>query len=569
MGDDRGRLYRIFPQGRRPRPITKLSRMKTAELVAALDTPSGWQRDTSQQLLVQRRDDDAIVLLEGVAACSPNPRARLHALWTLDLLDRLKAEFLIRALSDSEPAVRANALQIAESHDEVAVVEAAPRLIDDADAQVRLQLAFTLGAWNSAAAAQTLGTLLARHHADPHLSAAAMTSIHADNIAGVIEASLVARPGGLPKGLLTQAVALGRLDCVATALELVLRDAPPGDAAATARLLAEALDALEHREISPGKLYDSGDSATLRKLVSRRIEQAAVTAFDAEATGDLRAAAIGLMARGNAADEQLQKLAELLTPQTSLSIQNAVVGRLAATKSAASGALLLSRWQGLTPDVRAAIVEVLLRQPEWTAALLEAIERQTVHPADLGSIARQRLTTHRDADLRERAKRLLSTSADPSRQQVLAEYQSALDLAGDATRGAELFKAKCAACHRLGEVGNEVGPNLAALTDRSPQALLTAILDPSQAVEARFLDFIAITSDGLSVSGLVQSETGASVTLVGQNGQQITLLRTDLESLQSTGKSMMPDGLEKELTPQDVADILQYIVASPTVQAGR
>jgi putative heme-binding domain-containing protein len=569
LGDDRGRLYRIYPKGQRPRPIARLSRMKTAELVTALDSPSGWQRDNAQQLLVQRRDDHTIVPVENMATSSPNPRARLHALWTLALLDRLKADLVIRVFSDSEPAVRANALKIAESYHEDAVVEAASNLIDDADAQVRLQLAFTLGAWKTAGAARALGTLLARHQAEHYLAAAVMTSLHADNIAGVIGASLVARPGGLPKGLLSQAVALGRLDCVAGALEAVLTDAAPSDAVATARLLAETLDALEHRGISPEKFFDSGDSVTLRSLVSRRIEQAAVTAFDAEANDELRAAAIALTARGDAADGQLKKLAELLTPQTALPIQQAAVARLASTKATASGALLISGWQGLTPDVRAAIVEALLRQQDWTAELLEAIEQQTVHPADLGSSARQRLTTHRDALVRERAKRLLSTSGDPSREQVLAEYQSALALSGDSARGAELFKAKCAVCHRLGEVGNEVGPNLASLTDRSPQALLTAILDPSQAVEARFLDFIAVTSDGLSVSGLVQSETGASVTLVGQNGQRVTLLRTDLESLQSTGKSMMPDGLEKELTPQAVADIMQFIVAPPTAQAGR
>jgi putative heme-binding domain-containing protein len=145
----------------------------------------------------------------------------------------------------------------------------------------------------------------------------------------------------------------------------------------------------------------------------------------------------------------------------------------------------------------------------------------------------------------------------------LAEYQSAFALKGDAVRGAELFKAKCAACHRLGDVGNEVGPNLAALTDRSPQALLTAILDPSQAVEAKFLNFIAVTNDGRTVSGLVESETGTSVTLVGENGQRVTVLRADLEALASTGKSMMPEGLEKELSQQDVADVMQYIVEPP------
>jgi putative heme-binding domain-containing protein len=71
------------------------------------------------------------------------------------------------------------------------------------------------------------------------------------------------------------------------------------------------------------------------------------------------------------------------------------------------------------------------------------------------------------------------------------------------------------------------------------------------------------TTDGLSLSGLLQSETATSVTLVGQNGQRTIVLRTDVETMQSTGKSMMPDGLEKDLKPQDFADILRHINGAP------
>jgi putative membrane-bound dehydrogenase-like protein len=561
LGDDRGRLYRIYPKGQPPRPLPRLSRMKTPALVAALDSPSGWQRDTAQQLLVQREDESAAAPLEEAAKSSPNARARLHALCTLNLLGRLNVDVLIRALADVEPGVRMNALRIAESHHDSAVVAAATQLVSDPDPHAKLQLAFTLGAWKTTDAARALGILLVGQNDEPHLVAAAMTSLHPENIAGVIDAALSATANEVPQELLTQAVALGRLDCVAALLQSLLTGAEPDDTAAAARLLAEVLDALERREIPLEHLFDaSSDSTSLRKLVEQRIASAAQTAFEPNVTEELWAASIALTARGEGADEELRRLARLLAPQTSPRIQHAVVARLASKKSPDTGSLLLAGWRGLTPDVRAAIVEALLRRPQWTAALLDAIEQQEVHPADLGSASRQRLTTHRDVNLRRRAERLLATSGDPSRQQVLDEYQSARGLTGDTTRGGELFKAKCTACHRLGDVGNDVGPNLASLTDRSPQALLTAILDPSQAVEAKFLNFIAVTSDGRTVSGLVESETSTSVTFVGENGQRVTLLRADLEAVQSTGKSMMPDGLEKELSQQDIADVMQYII---------
>src|SRR5262249_50935039 len=117
-------------------------------------------------------------------------------------------------------------------------------------------------------------------------------------------------------------------------------------------------------------------------------------------------------------------------------------------------------------------------------------------------------------------------------------------------------------CHRLRGLGYEVGPNLASLTDYSPQALLTAILDPNKAVEAKFLDYIALTTSGLTYTGMLANETGNSVTLLGQEGKQHTILRTDLEVLQATGKSLMPEGLEKDLSPADLANVIAYLRGS-------
>ena len=163
-----------------------------------------------------------------------------------NLLGRLNADVLIQTLADPEAGVRINALRIAESHDDAAVTEAATKLASDADPQVRLQLAFTLGAWGTADAARALGTLLVERQNEPHLVAAAMTSLHSHNIAGVTGAVQSASIRNLPKGFLTQAVALGQLDCVAALLEALLTIVKPDDTAATARLLAELLDSLEH-----------------------------------------------------------------------------------------------------------------------------------------------------------------------------------------------------------------------------------------------------------------------------------------------------------------------------------
>ena len=97
--------------------------------------------------------------------------------------------------------------------------------------------------------------------------------------------------------------------------------------------------------------------------------------------------------------------------------------------------------------------------------------------------------------LRTRAAKLLGGSSNPDRQKVVAQYHKATQLTGDAARGSEVFKKRCATCHKLGSVGHAIGPDLTALTDKSPQSLLVAILDPNKAVEAKFISYTAVTAD--------------------------------------------------------------------------
>src|SRR4029079_11014844 len=137
-----------------------------------------------------------------------------------------------------------------------------------------------------------------------------------------------------------------------------------------------------------------------------------------------------------------------------------------------------------------------------------------------------------------------------------------LKMEGDAQAGSVVFEKRCSVCHKLRGAGHEVGPNLASLTDYSPQALLLALLDPNKAVEAKYRDYVAITTGGQSYTGILANETGNSVTLLGQEGKQQTILRTDLEALQASGKSLMPEGIEKDLSAQDVANVIAYLRTS-------
>src|SRR5205823_378119 len=89
-----------------------------------------------------------------------------------------------------------------------------------------------------------------------------------------------------------------------------------------------------------------------------------------------------------------------------------------------------------------------------------------------------------------------------------------------------LIAPPCAAtCHRLGTVGQAVGPDLAQVRDKDPDWLLVALLDPNQAVDAKYLNYTAVLKNGVTLSGVVSSEGGNSLTLTGTDGKPQVVLR--------------------------------------------
>jgi putative heme-binding domain-containing protein len=152
-----------------------------------------------------------------------------------------------------------------------------------------------------------------------------------------------------------------------------------------------------------------------------------------------------------------------------------------------------------------------------------------------------------------------ATRAD--RHELLKEYEAVVRLAGDPAKGIALYRQNCAACHRLKGEGTEIGPDLAGLADKPVATLLVAILDPNQAVEARYINYNAATRSGRELSGIISAETPNSITLRAVGGAEEVILRNELAELKSSGLSLMPEGFEKAFQPQDLADLIAAIRA--------
>jgi putative heme-binding domain-containing protein len=207
-------------------------------------------------------------------------------------------------------------------------------------------------------------------------------------------------------------------------------------------------------------------------------------------------------------------------------------------------------------------LDAMLSRPLWVVALLDRLESSPVMVASLDAPRRQVLLTHPIAEVRRRAEKLLKTVARQDVTELVEKFRPALAMAGDGSRGREVFTTLCATCHKLGGVGQEVGPNLGMVRDKSGEALLLAVADPSAAVEDRYVQYAATTRDGRTFSGIVAEEGEAAVILRGADGHQETIRREDLAALVSTGLSLMPQGLLSTLDPGKFADLLAFIRAS-------
>jgi putative heme-binding domain-containing protein len=223
--------------------------------------------------------------------------------------------------------------------------------------------------------------------------------------------------------------------------------------------------------------------------------------------------------------------------------------------------VLLDRHPTLTPDMQAELVDRLLTRTEWIPAVLDAVEAHNVPAKRISDTRRSLYMAHSNAAIRERAVKLFSGDVPGPRAAAIADYQPGLSLPSDIGRGEKVFRRECINCHRLGTEGHEVGPNLATVQNRTPAQLLLNILDPTREVAPNFLEYVAVTNDGRIHTGIIASETATSITLRQAEAKQQIILRDDIEELRSSGKSLMPEGLEKKITPQEMTDVIAYVLS--------
>lgn len=563
-GRDRGRIYRITPPHFSRRKTPRLRTASTAELVNLLAHPNAWHRDTAHRLLFERQEDCAALLRE-LRDETKSAVARLHVLWSLHGLGKLSQKDLETALGDSASGVREHGVLLAEEylrdHEGRDLTRQLLALADDGEPGVRFQTAFTLGSIEDPRRIEKLEGIARRDADDLWISVAVLSS--AADLAPTLLSRLLADNDfrSVPQRLtllkqLAQSTGARNKSAELHAIGQSIANLP-ADAADLRLSVMLALDDGLRRcgsRVDIAWMETPAPAGMLRSLIASSEK----TLLNADASLPQRLIALRLITcqMWNPAGETLLSIVAQKQPQE---LQVAAIRAAAGYHSDDLAARLLEIFPISTPAVQYEIIEALANHPQRVPVLLDAIADGTISAGQVTPIRRTLLLGHSDAQIRQVAVALLGSDRATPRSEVVKAYQPAISPVGEATRGGKVFLRECASCHRLGEAGYDVGPNLATVRHRRADEILIAILDPNREVGPNFLQFAVTLDDGRVLTGMIAEESAVSLTLRRAENKQEVVLRQNIDEVRGTGLSLMPEGLEKTITQQDMADLLAYL----------
>ena len=571
LGDDRGRIYRIVPAGSKSnqsRP--QLSTKTSGELFDLLGHKNAWWRETAARLLFERQDTTIEPALKRMVIGAPEPTARVAALWVASGLGVLSDETILISLDDTSPRVREQALALADSRLAVSPILRPKVLLlaKDSDARVRFHAALAIGGLASNEGVPALASAAIADSKDVWMRQAVATALpqHIGPLLLAVLASPQVQSAALDSSELMLVRELATVvgsrrdeSEVGQLLANLCQSSNSTSPAAECSLLGVA-QGLERRGVGlvafASTNKDRGNQ--IMTGLTSLFERAAVDAADEQLSEPARAHKLSVLKY--ARSEQIADgLLRLVSHDESQVLRSRAAEALTGQPGEAIGPALLETFATQTPTMRRAIVDALIGQAGRAQLLLNAVEAKQIDRVELDAGRANRLLQHADAAVRQRAKAILAVSPPAERTAVLKQYQAALAMTSDPVLGKELFRKHCSACHHIGDVGVDVAPDISDSRVKTPQQLLTDILNPNQAIDNNYVSYTVITHDGQVVTGIIAAETASSITLKQQENKSIDLLRADIETIRSNGVSLMPEGFEKNLSLADLANLISFV----------
>ncbi|MFT7632531.1 MAG: putative membrane-bound dehydrogenase-like protein [Mariniblastus sp.] len=581
-GQERGRIYRLAPIGFKAPALPQFSSASVEQLVDELKSQNGWRRVTASRLLNERKDKSAVDPLRKMLRESNSKVTQLHALYALSGLGELQTTDIKIGLASTSPRLREHAVRLAETivgfHRSQAELESEQEklqnasandlinqvlaLADDPTSRVRFQVALTLGQFDDTRVAGALAKIAKQDATDEWIRTAVLSSSlnHAAEILNSLLADSEFRKTVSANKIFEQlAVIVGgrnRTDEIRGILELIDNHSGPesGNVGQTVVLgIGEGL------RRSRSSLSDHvRESTPTADMISRLVKQALQALNSRSSTTKQRVDAIRLLVHGDW-EEVNDGLVSSLTSRQAPAVQLAAVQGMASFSSHHVPDALIGKWNALSPSVRGEVIETLLSRVDWTSSVLDAIEDKTIPQGSITPLRKSQLLKHSDHSIRLQAANLFDAVSQTSLETALSKLRPALSLTGDAKRGEIIFQKNCMGCHQAGGNGQNVGPDLATVKNQSAESLLVEIVDPNREIQANFTQYLVLLDDGRSVSGMIAGESPGSITLQRAEGVRETVLRQNIDEIRGSGKSLMPESLEQNISLQEMSDLITFL----------
>ncbi len=245
------------------------------------------------------------------------------------------------------------------------------------------------------------------------------------------------------------------------------------------------------------------------------------------------------------------------------SLRQEVIRLLSNSGDASLGAPLAAAYDAQESDLRPQLIELLTSRSVWSTALIDAVKSGKIPSSVVNSNQVRKMLQSKDEKLTSLVTEVWGSvrlERDPARDEIIAAARKTIRGGkGDPHKGVAVYKKVCGQCHKMYGEGQEVGPDITLNGRSSFEQLLSNVFDPSRTIGASYQARTVVTTDGRIISGLLAEDNERRVVLKVQGGKQEIIPRSDIDELSISKLSLMPEGLEKQLTADELVDLFAYI----------
>ncbi|MEI8211614.1 MAG: PVC-type heme-binding CxxCH protein [Planctomycetota bacterium] len=577
-GRELGRIWRVRAK---EHPIRRSGENWNArsskEIIELLASRNGWHRETAAQLLIQRslREPIDVVALQTMAVSHPEPLARLHALSVLASISQGWDQALwIKLLKDPHPRVRLWSVVFSDRIHPALTAEEAwnglSSLREETDVDVRIAAcvrAYTL----IPDVERRVELLTAWSQRDPR----------PDELRAAVE---MAARGPVSKRLWDRlkeawtddALANGpwidamffQMQAAGTLTHTLEALPSPGLGTPSDNVVFEAIARLlERRGIANGSpTYAAIQKHTRSFLTSLWEDPASELSEESLLNGDVmsfhnRERSLAWWMSTLSVEERLDWLKRTLSADVDTPLQIAAIEAWVSGEATLQD-MMVDRLSSLPPLVQQAAIKALLKTEVGANRLLDGLDQEQFGREIVHAWAWQILRSFPTEGVRSRASKWDRQTEVPW-ETIASHYRVAWRVSGDASRGEVHFKKWCASCHRVADIGIALGPSLDSYRVRPNEAIALAIAEPSREMDPKYEQHQVVTHDGRIVIGLLKQNDKDQLVLLTTQNETVAIPRPTIEQWKSSGRSMMPDGLLKEIDPVALNDLIAFLRKIP------